>query len=259
MKKVLYVIGQFFVRIGRWIKETAWIQPLLIVGGIFAVILSINPIYQAIKAFNDDRNSAHEYFKKFQVSLKGVDTSNADKLLDEIYANENNNSTSLDGKKFFLVFTKKECAACEEARDGFEKLSNYKVADLGGVAFGLKTIDVGQDTDEDYKESNSSAKSAFEAFLDRNISYFEGYASAAQNTNYYLNGGISDETINKIESAEVTNFSTPTIFLVDFTDNAPGSYKGVTGVFIGVPGTTSVEKAAFLADAWNYTGEFAAK
>lgn len=259
MKKVLYVIGQFFVRIGRWIKETAWIQPLLIVGGIFAIILSINPIYQAIKSYTDERNSAHEYYKKFQVSLKGVENSSADKLLAEIDENENNQSSSLDGKKFFLVFHQVDCAACEEAREGFEKLSSYSTSDLGGSAFSMKTIDASQDTDEDYKPSNSSAKSAFEAFLDRNIPYFEGYASAAQNTNYFLNGGISQETIDKIESAEVSQFQTPTIFLVDFTNNTPGGYKGVTGVFVGVPGNTSVEKASFLLDAWNYTGDFAAK
>lgn len=259
MKKILYVVGQFFVRIGRWIKDTAWIQPLLIVGGIFAVILSISPIYQAIEKFNTNRNSAHEYYKKYQVTLKGVDTSAADKLLDEIYANENGDSTTLDGKKFFLVFAQKDCAACESARDGFEKLSSYKADQLGGNAFSLKTIDVKQDTAEDWKDTNSTAKSAFEAFLDRNISYFEGYASAAQNTQFCLNGGISDDTIANIESAEVSKFVTPTVFLVDFTTSAPGGYQGVTGVFISVPGSTSVEKATFLQDAWNYTGDFAAK
>jgi hypothetical protein len=39
--KVLKAIGDFFVRIWRWIKETAWVQPLLIVGAIFAIIFSI--------------------------------------------------------------------------------------------------------------------------------------------------------------------------------------------------------------------------
>ena len=47
------------------------------------------------------------------------------------------------------------------------------------------------------KKKNATANSAFEAFLDRNIIYFEGYASAAQNSNYYLNNGIDDATIEK--------------------------------------------------------------
>lgn len=48
-------IGNFFIKIGQgikkgffglinWVKNTAWIQPLLIVGLIFGVILSIKPV-----------------------------------------------------------------------------------------------------------------------------------------------------------------------------------------------------------------------
>ena len=66
MKKVLSALGQFFVRIGRWIKDTAWIQPLLIVGVIFAIIFSIPSIVDGINSINDRRNSAQEYYKKFQ-------------------------------------------------------------------------------------------------------------------------------------------------------------------------------------------------
>ena len=46
--KVLRAIGGFFAKIGRWIANTAWIQPLLIVGGIFGIIFSIPYIKQAI-------------------------------------------------------------------------------------------------------------------------------------------------------------------------------------------------------------------
>ena len=41
MMKILKVIATPFVALWRWIKETAWVQPLLIVGCIFAVIFSI--------------------------------------------------------------------------------------------------------------------------------------------------------------------------------------------------------------------------
>lgn len=258
MKKVLSAIGQFFVRIGRWIKDTAWIQPLLIVGVIFAIIFSIPSIVDGINAINDRRNSAHKYYKKFQVSLKGAEDSAAQKLLDEIYANENGESDTLDGQKFFLLFSQESCSACEAAREGFEKLSSYNKDYLGGVSFSLKTIDVKQDTDEDWKEENATANSAFEAFLDRNIIYFEGYASAAQNSNYYLNNGIDDATIEKIQSADVNQFLTPTVLLIDFTDSSPITNGGVTNVFINMEGDTSVQKAEFLRDAWLYTGDFGA-
>ncbi len=63
-------VGNIFVRIGRgikkgffglinWIKNTAWIQPLLIVGLIFGVILSIKPIANWIGGiFNPDETYA---------------------------------------------------------------------------------------------------------------------------------------------------------------------------------------------------------
>ena len=47
--KILRVIGAFFVKIGRWIANTAWVQPLLIVGGIFGIIFSIPYIKKAIE------------------------------------------------------------------------------------------------------------------------------------------------------------------------------------------------------------------
>ena len=42
--KILKAIGAFFARIWRWIKETAWVQPLLIVGAIFAIIFAFEPV-----------------------------------------------------------------------------------------------------------------------------------------------------------------------------------------------------------------------
>ena len=38
---VLSAIGRFFKKIWDWIKQTAWIQPLLIVGIIFGVIFIV--------------------------------------------------------------------------------------------------------------------------------------------------------------------------------------------------------------------------
>lgn len=49
MDKFFIAIGRFFKKIWEWIKNTAWVQPLLIVAIIFGVIFSINPITDAIK------------------------------------------------------------------------------------------------------------------------------------------------------------------------------------------------------------------
>jgi hypothetical protein len=263
MKKFFKAIGGFFVRIWRWIKNTAWIQPLLIVGLIFAVIFSITPIYNGIKDLNDKRNSPDAYYRKYQVSLKAGENSDAQKLLDEIYANENGMSTSMTGQKFFLSFVQgdSKCSACDSAQEGFSKLESYSKDKLGGNAFNLKTIFVDEETKEDWKKDDNKmddeCKSAFDALLVRNILYFEEYAGSAQNSNYFINDGIDESTILKIQEANVDTFLTPTIILVDFTDDVTA--KGVQTAFISVKGSNSVQKAEFLLDAWLYRNDFGEK
>ena len=79
--KVLSAIGAFFARIGRWIKETAWIQPLLIVGAIFAVIFAIPHIIDGVKGWFDESDAANKYFAKYQLSLKDADITGEGKFV----------------------------------------------------------------------------------------------------------------------------------------------------------------------------------
>ena len=60
-----------FVKIWDWIKETAWVQPLLIVGIIFAVIFSIPSITSWVSSwdFGDD---TYTWLEKNQLSLEGI-------------------------------------------------------------------------------------------------------------------------------------------------------------------------------------------
>ena len=67
---VLRAIGGFFARIGRWIKETAWIQPLLIVGAIFAVIFSIPHIIKGVSSWFDESDSANKFLTRYRLDLK---------------------------------------------------------------------------------------------------------------------------------------------------------------------------------------------
>ncbi|MDY0214918.1 MAG: hypothetical protein RBS24_05325 [Bacilli bacterium] len=265
MKKILSVIGGFFVSIWRWIKETAWVQPLLIVGIIFGVIFAIPSIVSGINAINERNNSAEAYYRRFQVSLAGAENSSADKLLEEIKSNSEGTSTSLAGQKFFIVFVQSDnkCAACTAARDGFEYLEGDGKTLLKEGNFGLKTIFVDEEltkkNTDDWKKDgtvteDNEAKTAFEAFLTRNYSKFEDFAGAAQETHFYNNRGITEAQISDIESASVDKFQTPTIIQVDFT----ASNSGVSNVFIGVNAVTDTKlsKAQYLADAWNYEGIF---
>ncbi|MDD3938419.1 MAG: hypothetical protein PHU55_01520, partial [Bacilli bacterium] len=106
---ILKAIGAFFVRIGRWIKDTAWVQPLLIVGAIFAVIFSIPSITSWIEGLAEDARSSEKYYQKFQRSLAGGETSEADKLIADI---QDGDAKSSIGEKFFLVFVSEDCSAC---------------------------------------------------------------------------------------------------------------------------------------------------
>ena len=71
--KILSAIGRFFARIGRWIKETAWIQPLLIVGAIFAVIFAIPHIINGVKGWFNDSDSTNAFYAQYRLSLTGAD------------------------------------------------------------------------------------------------------------------------------------------------------------------------------------------
>lgn len=255
MKRILSAIGGFFVRIGRWIKETAWIQPLLIVGVIFGVIFSIPSIVGVIEKANDERNSPYTFYKKHSISLKGGKDSRAQKLFDEVYDNEQGSSTTLKGQKFFITFVQKTCSACEDAQPAFAKLLGQTI---GGAKFDFKTVLVDQDTGVDYSKV-TGITSAFDEFLqnENNVVKFEGYAGVATDS-YYKNvsNAITDEQINAIEAATIDTFLTPTILLVDFTDDAKKPSEGVTSVFVGVEGENQSDRENTLKDAWNYTGKF---
>src|SRR5574344_419759 len=116
---ILKAIGAFFVKIWRWIKDTAWVQPLLIVGAIFAVIFSIPSITSW--ASNFTQTSANSFYNAKKQNLEGEKNDNssnspADQLINSITLNTVSNfyvngaATTFDadakkyGEKFFLIF-----------------------------------------------------------------------------------------------------------------------------------------------------------
>src|SRR5574344_2269684 len=80
--EILKKIAAPFVAIWRWIKETAWVQPLLIVGVIFAVIFSIPSITKAIQSASSGSSDGLDYYKSVQLSLDDAykGTSEVDKF-----------------------------------------------------------------------------------------------------------------------------------------------------------------------------------
>ena len=66
---ILRAMGRFFARIGRWIRDTAWVQPLLIVGDIFAIIFSIPYITKWVQSWFDSSNAAQSFFSEYKLTL----------------------------------------------------------------------------------------------------------------------------------------------------------------------------------------------
>ena len=245
MKKILGVIGAVFVRIWTWIKETAWVQPLLIVGLIFAVIFSIPSITDWIQGIASDVKSAETYYKKYQKSLKNDENSDAQKLIDAIMNNEDTY-----GDKFFLMLVRDGCAGCDDIKPAFELLQKktknfYNPDELGKFKF--YTIFVDQEVDTDLTNT------AWDRLLDRNAPFLERAADVAESSWYYVNGHLDKSRIEGLEDG--SNIVTPTLFLYDITDNNPFD-PGLSEVMFGVSGNTSYEKATLLSHAWRHSDEF---
>ena len=245
MKKVLTVIGAFFARIWTWIKETAWVQPLLIVGIIFAVIFSIPSITEWIQGIADNANSAETYYKKYRKSLEGDETSDAQELIDAVMANEDT-----FGDKYFIILVQSECGGCEDLQPAVDliktKTSRFYDKETFGE-FKFYTIFTDQEIDSD------ETTTAWDRFIDRNTDFLERAAEAGENSWYYVKGFISDTNLSGLEDG--SNIITPTLFLYDITDGNPYD-PGISEVLFGVSGTTSYEKAELLSHAWQHVEEF---
>lgn len=248
--KVLKAIGNFFVKIWRWIKNTAWIQPLLIVGAIFAIIFSIPSITSWIQGMADDSNSAATFYGNYKKSLAGGASSDADKVINDIMNRQNNpEEASSYPDKYFLAFVSKTCPSCEEARPGFETLKNNWNGSLApkdtSYNFNMITIFTDETTDETTAQST-----AFQQFLDRNSYFFEESAGVGRDSNYYLNGKLSDSDLGNLEAADPDDFLTPTIIMIDFT------MGGISEVMFGVTGDNDYAKASLLQHCWDHSEEF---
>ena len=93
MKRVLNAIGGFFKKIGRWIKETAWIQPVLIVGAIFGLIMSIKPISNWITGLTKVTSESNFYktnLVNYEELVKKVDENGEEDVLIVIFIKEEN-------------------------------------------------------------------------------------------------------------------------------------------------------------------------
>lgn len=272
---ILSAIGRFFKKIWDWIKQTAWIQPLLIVGLIFGVIFSIPAIVNAVKNGKTEKNKYAAYYNHFKLSLEGEAKSEADKFTTRLtdVMTSGGSEASLKafkddfgkqcGEKFFFTFVSKSCTQCEEAKGGFEifeerfnnpSYKKYASAVDKNEKFNMVTIF----TDD---ENNDTTKkvTAFSKYLDRHQKFFEEASSAVQEVPYNTKGHISQSALDSFEAADETDFYSPTILLIELgkkADAKEGRLSGVTELMFGLDGSDKYAKSETLLNCWNHTGDF---
>ena len=286
--KILKAIGGFFVKIWRWIKETAWVQPLLIVGAIFAIIFSIPYFTEWINSIGI---GSENYYSAHKVSLEGeleinadptAPTSAVDKLVysmdqnsflgnDEAYKEEYNKY----GEKYFLVFVEEDCSSCKDIQEAFQELEDYwgtryiqteshivGQSEAANLPFRIHTIFTDETSSTDDDDENNS-DSAFQRHLQIYTDFYENAGiRLMEQTPYGYNNYKDNSNMKAFLNADTSAFATPTIVLVDYTQEArdlpiyAGSGTGRAGIseiLFSVSGTTKYEKAQVLMNMWNHT------
>lgn len=138
MKKVLGAIGKFFKKIWDWIKETAWIQPLLIVGIIFGIIMGIKPTISWIQDITQVETES-TFYDDNKVSYE--------KLVEKVNKNGDNDV-------LIVIFIKEEnetCEQCVSQQKDFDEFfsSNHETAE-DGRNYSVAVLDIAADEfDED--------------------------------------------------------------------------------------------------------------
>jgi len=289
---ILKSIGGLFIRLWRWIKETAWVQPLLIVGAIFAVIFSIPKFTEWVNAIQVQAASRYwadyKHTMNNEVESTKVYGTAADKITEAIHEWSNLddeyetydewvagmtaklNSKSLNvnvdprkeyGEKFFLVYVGEDCSSCDAIQPAFEALSEnwntmFHIEDK--VPFKLHTIYTDEESDNDDDYDLDEYKKSFVRYLDKfeDNNFLPDAGRRLREAPYKKNNSVGDSNYDNFEKGDHSGFATPTILLVDFTKEAFNlelSRVGVSEVLFGVSGSGKYEKAAVLADMWNHT------
>ena len=292
---VLRAIGNFFVKIGRWIRDTAWVQPLLIVGGIFAIIFSIPYITKWVQSWFTTGDAAVSFYKNngyLKLSNGDADgkNSDADKLLQFILSDDSEKTDEQYkkyGEKFFVTFVQEDCSTCSSvykgwktAKENWGKAAGFKKVtekDTGKVIyeaskndFRMYTIFVDQ--------TNDDSKNYFWQLHDKTYSAEFSDLATLENPYCANNSSISYDGLASSEEEDLSGgsvFTTPTTFLFDrkFSEEEHKGYSCVNDgiahykiseILFDIPeksgqaSGTPLARARTLWDCWNHIGTFAA-
>ena len=273
----LKAINATFTKFWRWIKETAWVQPLLIVGGIFAIIFSISKFNKWFSTMAVGTSSG--YFTSYRISLEnegktGYETA-ADKFASTIndfsfndYETYEEARADLEaskviseyGEKYFFIVVEQDCTGCTNAEKAFSVLQdnwnkpNFKVDDNGKFALHAIFADDISTNDSDFELDED--KKAFYRFVKKFDveDFWTRAAGKLEQVPYKENQSISDSKYETLENAEAANMETPTIYLVDWTEAAFNDNRfGLSEVVFGfTSGTSDYDRATVLQNMWNH-------
>lgn len=286
---ILKAIGAFFVKIWRWIRETAWVQPLLIVGAIFAVIFSIPYIMSWVESWQ--LSGAGAFYNSYSVSLDGEtldadSSSEADALTKMVYQYsvtlpEEKGTQDIDysdiineyGEKFYIAYVKDDNSESENAEKGFKFLEehwdnsyyNLTPHDDSELDFKLYVINASEESsnDDDY-DVTANGISAFERYLTVHTDLFNITGETLMDAPYNTRASIDDSKYEAYmlnptssSSSALSDFPIPTIILCDFSQKAVAqSRAGVSEVLFGISGDNDSDKAKLLMQMWNHTDAY---
>ncbi len=236
MKKVFGAIGGFFKRIWRWIAETAWIQPLLIVGLIFGVIFSIPSISSWISNASESYGR-YAYYNANVLKSKDLLEFEDSKGYETLYEK--------DGKeRFLIVFIEEDCNYCvqdEEAFKLFSKKQNWDYDGNQAAAPSVRFVYCNYDEDDDSSEAESWRQYVEVANLyDTVEEYYKETCEAYGITQ-------EDSYLAPMES-ETPKLPTP---LIAYYENG-----AMEEVIMGLEGSTNIERMQYLRDFYFHINDF---
>jgi hypothetical protein len=257
-----------------------WIA-LIVIGGILTspltwltVAFSVPYITKWGNGFNWD--SSKSYYQRFQISLQGEVTgkrslSNVDKLTDSLNDNsafdwdystktyadyQKSIASNAYGDKFFVTYVSSSCTNCEATQPGWAALQDGwgdKYAPQDGRSFKMYTIFTDETSSTDDADANKLK--AFQRYLNTYQDFYQSSGQRLANAPYRHNASLdSSNDYTYFQNADNDNFVTPTILLVDYSQEAYNLKRpGVSEVLFDVSGDTKYEKANLLYQMWEHT------
>lgn len=217
LKKVIFAIGRFFRNIWRYIMTNAWIQPILIVALIFAIIFGLTGIpalIDEVKSWGDDTTDN---------KIKNQKKIDYDEFMEMYNGNES----------FFVVFGEDDCANCRKL---YKTINTYMDDEehkeiVNAKIYYFDVTDLLEDVEDDIEKYGKYTfdidGEAFNKLTTISNILFDGYADILTS---YTNDDYSDfETYGNDSQARAIMAPTTAFF----TKDANGSTSQMFNIVVG--------------------------